>query len=449
MRPILATRLLIIGAMIITISSPAQQKINTGDFVQHPESVVTDGLYYYIADIGRQLNPGEKDGDGIIWKMDKAGKPYGDSAFVKGLHAPKGAVINNGILFVTDIDRVLGFDLRTGTKKYEIDCCSSSACVLLNDLAVKDKHTLFVSAMDINKIFIIHLRSKPQVEELVLSNPIKGPNGLAFDARQNRLYACSFVFGDIPAGELGFIDLKASTKRFTRIIDRRGHYDGIAIADDSMVVVSDWVAFEKKGLVLAVNPATQKVAIINRDPIAGPADLTLTPQGELIVPGMMESTILQYSLTIKSKDMANQTAPAFQKKELKVSISINASTAEVWQALTDPAIIEQYFFGSKAQSTWKEGSPVTFTGEWKGQTYQDKGKILKAEPNKILQHTYWSSMGQLEDAPENYIVVTYRLEGDDKHTELSVTQDKSTNEEESKGLWKTVLENLKKTVERK
>ena len=176
MRPMLSTGLLIIGALILTISSQAQQKINTGRFVQYPESVVTDGLYYYIADIGKQLNPTEKDGDGVIWKMDKAGQQVGDSAFVKGLHAPKGAVINNGILFVTDIDRVVGFDLRTRQKKYEIDCCSALGCVLLNDLAVKDKQTLFVSAMDINKIFIIHLATKPHVGELVLTNPIKGPN---------------------------------------------------------------------------------------------------------------------------------------------------------------------------------------------------------------------------------------------------------------------------------
>lgn len=317
MRSMLSSGLFIIGTLILSTTSLARQKINTGTFVRYPESVVTDGQYYYIADIGRQLTPTEKDGDGVIWKMDKAGRQVGDSAFVSGLHAPKGAVINNGILFVTDIDRVLGFDLRTGQRKYEIDCCSAAACLLLNDLAVKDKQTLFVSAMDINKIFIIHLAAKPQVEELVLTNPIKGPNGLAWDARQNRLYACSFVFGDIPAGELGFIDLKASPRQFTRIIDRRGHYDGIAIANDSMVVVSDWVAFEKKGLLLAVYPTTQQVVTINQEPIAGPADFTLTPQGELIVPEMMGSAILKYPLTNKKQEKASQTAPALQNKEKK------------------------------------------------------------------------------------------------------------------------------------
>ncbi|WP_315820547.1 hypothetical protein [Paraflavitalea speifideaquila] len=118
MRPFLFLCLLIVFCFALT-PLQAQRKINTGHFVQTPESVATDGRYYYIADIGKELKAGDKDGDGTIWKMDKAGRPYGDSAFVKGLNAPKGAVINNDILFLSDIDHVLGFDLGTG-KRYMI-----------------------------------------------------------------------------------------------------------------------------------------------------------------------------------------------------------------------------------------------------------------------------------------------------------------------------------------
>ncbi|WP_315820545.1 hypothetical protein [Paraflavitalea speifideaquila] len=60
------------------------------------------------------------------------------------------------------------------------------------------------------------------------------------------------------------------------------------------MVVSDWVAFEKKGLVLAVDPATKNVTTINQELIAGPADFALTPNGELVVPAMLEAGILQY-----------------------------------------------------------------------------------------------------------------------------------------------------------
>jgi uncharacterized protein YndB with AHSA1/START domain len=147
--------------------------------------------------------------------------------------------------------------------------------------------------------------------------------------------------------------------------------------------------------------------------------------------------------------MEKQVPPTLQKKQVKVSVTIDAPASRVWQALTDPAIIKQYFFGTEAKSDWKEGSSLTYTGEWKGQTYEDKGIILKTDLNKIFQHTYWSSIAGLEDVPENYITVTYHLEGNDQQTELTVTQDKCIDEQEAKELWKTVLDNLRKTVEGK
>ena len=58
--------------------------------------------------------------------------------------------------------------------------------------------------------------------------------------------------------------------------------------------------------------------------------------------------------------------------KLKTSIIINAPAAQVWKALTDPAIIKQYFFGTNVETDWKKGSPITWTGEWEGKTYQDK-----------------------------------------------------------------------------
>ena len=158
--------------------------------------------------------------------------------------------------------------------------------------------------------------------------------------------------------------------------------------------------------------------------------------------------VFNYSVT-KKNFMDKQVAPVLQKKQVKESVTINAPVSKVWQALIDPAIIKQYFFGTEAKSDWKPGSPITFTGEWKGQSYKDKGTILKVEPNKLLQHTYWSSMAGLEDIPENYITVTNRLEGDDKQTKLTISQDMCTDEEEAKEMWKTVLAGLKKTVEGK
>src|SRR3954469_7535555 len=94
---------------------------------------------------------------------------------------------------------------------------------------------------------------------------------------------------------------------------------------------------------------------------------------------------------------------------LKTSITINAPAQKVWQALTDPAIVKQYFFGTNVQSDWEKGSPITWTGEWQGKQYQDKGTILDITPGKYVKYSYWSSMGGTEDKLENYQNVSYDL----------------------------------------
>jgi uncharacterized protein YndB with AHSA1/START domain len=39
----------------------------------------------------------------------------------------------------------------------------------------------------------------------------------------------------------------------------------------------------------------------------------------------------------------------------KVSITLNAPIAKVWNALVNPEIIKQYLFGTNVVSDWKEG----------------------------------------------------------------------------------------------
>jgi uncharacterized protein YndB with AHSA1/START domain len=136
--------------------------------------------------------------------------------------------------------------------------------------------------------------------------------------------------------------------------------------------------------------------------------------------------------------------------ETEVSVSIDANASEVWKALTTPALIREYLMGTKVTTDWREGSPITYEGEYKGKSYKDKGIVKKVEPGKILQTTYWSSMGGKEDSPENYNLVTYRLEGRGGRTVVTLTQDNINSEQEKEhvsGNWKSVLGKLKELVE--
>lgn len=130
--------------------------------------------------------------------------------------------------------------------------------------------------------------------------------------------------------------------------------------------------------------------------------------------------------------------------------TIQAPASKVWDALTKPELIKQYFFGTDVISDWKVGSPILYRGEWQGKTFEDKGKILQVEPEKLLVSTHWSPLSGVPDSPENYHTVTYVLTPKGGSTEVTITQDNNANEKEkaeSENNWKTMLAGMKKLVE--
>ena len=59
-------------------------------------------------------------------------------------------------------------------------------------------------------------------------------------------------------------------------------------------------------------------------------------------------------------------------------------------------------------------------------------------------------MSGIEDKPENYVVITYELSGEDGNVNLSVLQENIPDEkmkEHSEENWKKVLSGLKKLLE--
>ena len=136
----------------------------------------------------------------------------------------------------------------------------------------------------------------------------------------------------------------------------------------------------------------------------------------------------------------------------QVKTTIKARISEVWEALTNPEIMKQYFFGTDAITDWKIGNPITFSGEWEGKPYEDKGTILAFEVNNLIKYSYWSSMSVMEDKPENYFIITYELTGEDGDVVLTITQENIPDEklrDHAEENWKMILSGLKKIVEKK
>ncbi|MDL2334929.1 MAG: SRPBCC domain-containing protein [Chloroflexota bacterium] len=69
----------------------------------------------------------------------------------------------------------------------------------------------------------------------------------------------------------------------------------------------------------------------------------------------------------------------------EVTVDIHATPERVWQAITDPTLTREYFYGTDILSDWKVGS--RWTSESDGNVSLE-GKILEIDPPRRLVQTF-------------------------------------------------------------
>ncbi len=128
---------------------------------------------------------------------------------------------------------------------------------------------------------------------------------------------------------------------------------------------------------------------------------------------------------------------------------VKAPLEKVWEALTNSTILKQYFFGTQMITDWEVGGDIVFQGEWEGQKYKDHGKVLEFKPNEKLSYTYLSSWANMEDIPENYVLVNYEVKPVENGTELTISQTNYDEEkaQHSEGSWAALMDEMKKIIE--
>jgi uncharacterized protein YndB with AHSA1/START domain len=134
------------------------------------------------------------------------------------------------------------------------------------------------------------------------------------------------------------------------------------------------------------------------------------------------------------------------------SLDIRAPLSSVWDAITKPEIVKQYFFGTNLVTDWKVGSPLFFRGEWQGKAYEDRGTVLSFAPMASLSYNYWSSFSGLEDKPELRQIIRFDLDAIVDEVRITIHQsnvDSQARADHSATNWRSVLEALKQLLEGK
>ncbi|HTB31172.1 MAG TPA: SRPBCC domain-containing protein [Bacteroidia bacterium] len=139
-------------------------------------------------------------------------------------------------------------------------------------------------------------------------------------------------------------------------------------------------------------------------------------------------------------------------KTINKTIEINAPVSNVWDALTNPGLMQLWLWeGVNVISDWKAGSLITFKGTYNGYNYEDKGTILKLEKEKVFQYNYWGRLSQLPDLPENYTIIEFMLTTGENKTLLKLTQGNCITYEvyaHWNFYWTVTLDILKKLLEK-
>ncbi len=140
--------------------------------------------------------------------------------------------------------------------------------------------------------------------------------------------------------------------------------------------------------------------------------------------------------------------PPFHK-----TILINASASAVWQALTTPALMQQWMSETPIQinTSWQVGSPFSISGPWYKTSFENAGQVLQFETEHILSYSHLSSLSRLPNEPDNYCIFSFQLNSEGEQTTLSFTASNFVTEAIYRHIvfyWNVVLELLKKHIEK-
>jgi len=286
--------LLAVGSAIVTLVIPAAAQApkmlwELSKGIKAPESAYFDKETgnIFLSQVGDGGGLG-KDGDGVISILKPDGTVVNPRWFA-GLNAPKGLRSTKGVLWVADIDRLVGINIENATTHAIHEVAGAK---FLNDVAITERGTVLVSDMLASTIYALQGN---KVSKVASGVELDSPNGLLVNG--GTLYIAGWgrdiqaSFETLTLGRLLALDLRTrKVQPVTKVTV--GNLDGLELDGKGGFLVTDWI----EGAVLHISAKGAVTSVL--DLPKGSADIAyLSKKKLLIVPQMLENKVTAYDLS--------------------------------------------------------------------------------------------------------------------------------------------------------
>ena len=149
--------------------------------------------------------------------------------FTANVSAPYGLVAVDSTIYVNDNGKVLGFNLVTGMQTFT----SNVNGTFLNGICADTSGHIFTTDFSAKKIYKVNIADGSS--NVFVNATVKTPNGILFDAANNRLIYCTWGSG-VQIKAVSLVDSSQTILKTTTL----SNDDGIAMDGQGRIYISVW-----------------------------------------------------------------------------------------------------------------------------------------------------------------------------------------------------------------
>ncbi len=243
--------------------------------------------------------------------------------FTSNVSAPYGLVAVDSSIYVADNGSVLGFNLVTGLQTFT----SVVGGTFLNGICADTSGHIYTTDFTTKKIYKVNIADG--TSSVFVSATVKTPNGILFDAANNRLVYCTWGSG-VQIKAVSLVDSSQTILKTTTL----SNDDGIAMDNQGRIYISVWGTQS----VYMLDSAFANAPLQMITGLSSPADIYYNLANDTLgVPNSGGNTVAFYNMsyTLSAQDHPLKTSTDFLKtssdeREIKIEWSLeNHSSASL------------------------------------------------------------------------------------------------------------------------